>query len=101
MIISHLSGDHHLKLNLQPGGDSWTIAPCPVYRDSHWPLHAEQYSGQFAYLRLPLWSRRSDPLAFPNIGGRPSSTDLGRLRHRLAVAINSGMIDLAGGARHE
>ena len=101
MILSHLLGDNHLKLNVQPGGNSWTIAPWPVYQDSHWPLHAEQYSGQFAYLRLPLWSRRSDPLAFPNSSGRPLSTDLVRLMRQLAVAICSVMIDLTGGARYE
>jgi hypothetical protein len=101
MTLSHLSGDNNLKLPVQSGGDSWTIISWSVYRDRQRPLPVKQPMGQLTCLQLPRRTCQSDPLAFPNIGGRPSSTDLGRLLHRLPVAISSGMIDLRGGARHE
>jgi hypothetical protein len=57
IMISHLSDDNHLKLNVQPRGDGWIITPWPVYQDSRRPLHAEQSTGQFAtYTRLVLTS---------------------------------------------
>ena len=101
LMISDHSGDNHLKLHVQPGGDGWSITPWPVSQESHRPLHAEQPTGQFASLQLLWWSRGSALLAFPTSGGRPSSTDLVRLRRQLPVAISSAMTDLMGGARHE
>jgi hypothetical protein len=101
MTLSHLSGDNNLKLPVQSGGDGWTIMSWSVYRDRQRPLPVKQPMSQLAWLQLPLRTCHSDPLAFPNIGGRPSCTDLGRLLHQLPVAICSAMIDLAGGARHE
>jgi len=94
-----LSGDNHLKLHVKSGADNWAIMSRSAYPDSQGPLHVKQPMGQFAYLQLRLWSRRSAPLAFPSGGGR-SSPDLVPFLDWFPVAICSAMIDAAGGARH-